>query len=1000
MLDVTKQEAALDQWVDSNLTNYVKNEMATPNDSIRLFIEKREQEIAGKYAKDLERAKRMEERAAQEIDPRRKANLTRQSKKMYEEADLEREYAMQHTSHLPKDLQNPEKMWTPDDLAELRKREGFPEEGMGKSPNSQMWEQMADQSVYPNKAGDIQQYPAQQAKRKEALDEYLAYERELDDKLVSYLYKKGFDDNSTQALLKMPSTEKANILGDKKLAKLFDAIPPYYQNEHFLEIAGKENPWISKLDPKTNVYSGEASSLDLDHVVDVLKQDLAAKRIRPEQLNKLSIEQAVRRTTEFDREMADKMRAAVIKNQEGFPVHKDYGEEGYKWMELTVPKAELPEGYKILPDISNHKNPGNEMFSIFDPNGNMHSTGATEAEALNLFRRSEREQQLADALKYEGETMGHCVGGYCPDVIAGKSRIYSLRDAKGQPHVTVEVKPNEHLDYNSWFNKQPEEIQNKIAQRRIEDKNHDIYEGPEYLAAREALSPTIVQIKGKQNAKPKEDYIPYVQDFVRSGNWSGVGDFKNTDLIDANAIRKAGWDMKGVDKKYFTKQEYDDFLLAELNRVEGNKDGGAIHMQAGGVAGGINLLKKLGTAGAKLTKAEEAALRAPNVMNYADPLAPATMRMSEALGNAGAEGKTLNFTEADRSRVFGSNRGGVGFSGLQHYSEPHKEANTVWGFGNKLTADKKVKQNDPEKNLWTTFVGAPTQHKSNTVVLQDAVKEFQDAVKTGNVHPEQIKLMNNRIRAAKDEKTGSLLFDSKYDLTDPSALSVANSFARRSAIGDVLLGEGVKGQMRRKAFKEEHGSPPWKDAGKIEDILKRETDPDLVNAGTFDVGNRLFVMDNGVIHRPDLNVAFPYQVTGNDLGMKFELTPKEIAMRDWMKQYEAPRGKTNKVTPPSYMDLARNNPSQFVDEDYLTFLQKQGKKDGGSIQAKPFHDFDQIMSRAKGGAVDKPKTWLHALNNHQHKMACGGSVCDNTTPDITDSGNINYGGQYAQGGIV
>jgi hypothetical protein len=329
--------------------------------------------------------------------------------------------------------------------------------------------------------------------------------------------------------------------------------------------------------------------------------------------------------------------------------------------------------------------------------------------------------------------------------------------------------------------------------------------------------------------------------------------------------------------------------------------------------------------------------------------------------------------------VFGSNRGGVGFSGLQHYSDPHKKANTVWGFGNKLTAEKKVRQNDPEKSLWTTFVGAPNQHKSNTVVLQDAMKEFQNAVKAGKVHPAQIKLMNERLRAAKDEKTGSVLFDEAYDLTDPQALEAANTFARRSTVGDVLLGEGVKGKMRGKAFKEEHGSPAWSDAGRMEDILKRETDPDLVDAGTYDVGNRLFVMDNGIIHRPDLNVAFPYQVTGNDLGFKFQLTPKEQAMRNWMKQYEGRLNKSGKPAPVSYMDLARNQPSQFVDEDYLTFLQKQGNKDGGAIDIK---EADKRLAAAiekrmaKGGAVDieAADARLQAAIDARLGMADGGGA--------------------------
>ena len=423
---------------------------------------------------------------------------------------------------------------------------------------------------------------------------------------------------------------------------------------------------------------------------------------------------------------------------------------------------------------------------------------------------------------------------------------------------------------------------------------------------------------------------------------------------------------------------------------------GKLKLFGSAVEGGLNAIKS-----AKRTTSEQkAAEKYAAGAQYADPLEPATMRMSEALGNAGAEGKNLNFTEVDRSRVFGSNRGGVGFSGLQHYSLPHKEANTVWGFGNDLTAKKKVKQNDPEKTVWTTFVGAPDQHKSNTVVLKDAVKQFQDAVKEGKVHPAQIKLMNDRIRMAKEEKTGSLLFDDAYDLTDPQALAGANTFSRRSAVGDVLLGTGVKGPMRRKAFKEEHGNQPWQDSGKMESILKRETDPDLVDANTFEVGNRLFVMDNGIIHRADLNEAFPSQVTGTDLGFKYQLTPKEKAMRDWMKQYEGRVDKKGRPAPPSYMDLSRNNPSQFVDEDYLTFLQKEGYKKGGAV-----HDFDsqEASERVKariekyrgGGEVTHHWDEPHNVERFHRKMemhkATGGLTLKPPTLRMAGGGMLSKG---------
>jgi hypothetical protein len=355
--------------------------------------------------------------------------------------------------------------------------------------------------------------------------------------------------------------------------------------------------------------------------------------------------------------------------------------------------------------------------------------------------------------------------------------------------------------------------------------------------------------------------------------------------------------------------------------------GGEVHMSIGGD------LAKVAAKAAKTAKpaakaAEKAAEYLPGV-HYADPLAPPTMKFSEALGNAGAEGNRLNFTEADRSRVFGSNRGGVGFAGLQHYSEPHKEANTVWGFGNKTTAEKKVRQNDPENTIWTTFVGAPNQHKSNSVVLQDAFKEFNESLKSGKATPHKIDLINERLRSLTDKDTGLPVFDADFDITDPDAFSKLNSFARRGAVGDVFLGEGVKGPMRLKTSPEK-----WQDTANMEALLRRETDPDLIGAGTYDVGNRLFLLDNGIIERPDLNAAFPWQVTGTDLGMKYEPVPMTTAMRDWAQQYEGRKTKSGKPAPAGYMDLARNNPSQFVSDEYLTWLQKQGKKKGGLAQSK------------------------------------------------------------------
>jgi hypothetical protein len=338
----------------------------------------------------------------------------------------------------------------------------------------------------------------------------------------------------------------------------------------------------------------------------------------------------------------------------------------------------------------------------------------------------------------------------------------------------------------------------------------------------------------------------------------------------------------------------------------------------------------------KAAKANEAEMRSdvaglkargmgvPGV-DFADPNAPPTMRMSEALGISGSEGKFLNFTEADRSRVFGPNRGGVGFSALQHYSEPHKNANTVWGFGNKSVTEKKINQNDPDNTVWTTYAGSPEQHKSNTVVVKDAVKTLQDANAKGSVHPEQIRLINQRIRQATSDK-GTPLFSDDFDITDPQALSYATTFDRRAAISDALMGTGVKKPMISKEFKQANPGVKWSDASNIGGILTRETDPVLVGANTFDVGPHLFTMDNGIIYRPDLNEAFPFQVTGSDLGLRFNPAPFRIAAPDFInKKGYGPNDPINAWA------LSRGVPRQFISEKYLTGLQKQNHKAGGAI---------------------------------------------------------------------
>jgi hypothetical protein len=99
------------------------------------------------------------------------------------------------------------------------------------------------------------------------------------------------------------------------------------------------------------------------------------------------------------------------------------------------------------------------------------------------------------AYKFEGDTMGHCVGGYNP--ASTKQMIFSLYDSYNMPHVTLEIKVS-------------------------------------------ASKKQIVQIKGKQNAKPTDLYQPpcveYIKHLVQAENYEVVGDGGNIGMAEYEGV--------------------------------------------------------------------------------------------------------------------------------------------------------------------------------------------------------------------------------------------------------------------------------------------------------------------------------------------------------------------------------------------------------------------------------------------------------------------------------
>lgn len=151
-----------------------------------------------------------------------------------------------------------------------------------------------------------------------------------------------------------------------------------------------------------------------------------------------------------------------------------------------------------------------------------------------------------------------------------------------------------------------------MASRGLAPSEHELIntyfdpvKGTRYLQ----YDPRIVQIKGKANKAPNPEYLPYVQDFVKSGKWSDVGDLQNTGLrkssdafnsMEMEKLRSLGvedipqWvtgeDLNNLSGKLGSGLKYD----ASGRIISGYADGGSVRNALNAAVGGSGLVKAVG----------------------------------------------------------------------------------------------------------------------------------------------------------------------------------------------------------------------------------------------------------------------------------------------------------------------------------------------------------------------------------------------------------------------
>ncbi|WJZ48068.1 PcfJ-like protein [Phage DSL-LC04] len=538
------QEAALDDWIKNKFGNYIKKQMGTEDDPIRKLADEMSAKVQADYQAGLKRIAKMKDDIAK---AKAKGKGTEASEAALADEIEKVEEAFQSTSILP--IQLGPYTHVNASIGRAREKAGMSPFEIAKSSQGKSYEELADAPFAPTT------------------------KKEIDARIKT---------GETMGGSWAPDAPKLT-----------------------------ENPWLAKLGEEDLVYRIRPLEINekeiFTHTIDELRNALNPNSglppnllLKPEDMQGLGIEKAFRHVNNINDWRAQQRVAASLADAErSATTIKEYTDtpKKLKWQQLKPAEyTELPPGYSVT---SSYEGP-----ALFGPDGKKLTTFSPDSDipvqqqALNFIAKNDLEK----ALQYEGSTMRHCVGGYCDDVWSGQTNIFSLRDKKGEPHVTIETAPADirrtgntprdfidSLDeesYTNLLNKygfKPDEMDtifNLNNDLNMILANRKIISTPEFQEWLRNKPAEILQIKGKGNAKPKEEYIPFVQDFIRSQKWSAIGDRANADLVFLKDKMKESLEAKGIKVNiepslesigsYVTKQEFNRLadLLGGVNKYD------------------------------------------------------------------------------------------------------------------------------------------------------------------------------------------------------------------------------------------------------------------------------------------------------------------------------------------------------------------------------------------------------------------------------------------------
>ncbi len=318
-----------------------------------------------------------------------------------------------------------------------------------------------------------------------------------------------------------------------------------FQNTRFPTNVASDDSWLNKVPPETQTFNLNTSDigrdLGFDHMLDALNAEMQAGRLNPRNLNAISIEQAVRITSDYDKRLVEEARKASLEATKGNLLQtptKEYS-NGYRWIELPDTSKEEAAalckaigkqgGWCTMNDVSYGAHPS-KLHVLIDPEGNPHAQ-IQERGPVGL-RGEEQNKRTFDKINAAGADA---------DDQKVWDHYYKLvkEEAKAsQPPDLLQIKP----------------LNNNWDSARVNDWT-------------------------TKNSNYRSEITPMLQDFVRSKDWGEIRDLENTGLYPINSFaperQKLLVEKYGPKKFYSTEEGSSVFEVPTQNFASG----GAVRTQ-------------------------------------------------------------------------------------------------------------------------------------------------------------------------------------------------------------------------------------------------------------------------------------------------------------------------------------------------------------------------------------------------------------------------------------